>query len=227
MPTPLPQLCKGIFLYIVAEESDTAFAGIVKAGHQVDQRGLAAAGAADDADGLAGLCRKAHVGQAGGAGTAVSKGDTLEGYGRHIAAGSQFRGCGVRHGGAGVENLIDAQAAGQGAGHRDHQIGQTQKVDEDLAQIIDQGNHFALGEVAHIDFPAAEQQQCDDRQVDHQIGERIHQSGDPAGPDLHGFQMVVGFHEGGQFIGLAGKSPHHTGAHVVFAVSSVTRSRLF
>ena len=165
----------------------------------------------------AGLCRKAHVGQAGGAGTAVSKGDTLEGYGRHIAAGSQFRGCGVRHGGAGVENLIDAQAAGQGAGHRDHQIGQTQKVDEDLAQIIDQGNHFALGEVAHIDFPAAEQQQCDDRQVDHQIGERIHQSGDPAGPDLHGFQMVVGFHEGGQFIGLAGKSPHHTGAHVFFA----------
>ena len=68
-----PELGKPVFPDVVAEQRNLPGSGIVKAGDQVDQGGLAAARTTDDADGLAGGCVQGNVFQAGRTRTVVGK----------------------------------------------------------------------------------------------------------------------------------------------------------
>ena len=123
---------------------------------------------------------------------------------------------GVLHRGAGIQDFIYAHTAGQSACYRDDQIRQTQQAQKDLAHIVDQRDNLTLSQRTGIDLHAAAQQQRYHGEVDHQIGQWIHQGGDAARCKLQRFQMIVRLDKGSQFIGLPGKGAHHTGTHIVF-----------
>ena len=75
----LAQGGKPVFPEIPPGDPDSTAGDIVKAGDQIDQRGFAAAGAADDPDGLPGFGGKGDVLQARIAGGAVAGGNVLKG----------------------------------------------------------------------------------------------------------------------------------------------------
>ena len=68
----------GVLLRRTAQDLHGALRGIIEAGDQVDEAGFAAARAADDTNGLAALCGKTDIGQAGGTGTGVGQADMVE-----------------------------------------------------------------------------------------------------------------------------------------------------
>ena len=211
------QLCKAVFLYIVTKQLYAAGVGIIKAGCQVDQRCFAAARAADHAHSLAVLGFKSDIGQAGRTCTAVAEGHAVKRNRRGSFLQGQLGSGGVGHRGPGVQNFIDTHPAGKCPRDRDDQIRQTQQADQNLAHIVDQRNDLPLRQRTGVDLLPTAHQNGNDAKVYHQIGQRVHQSGDTPCLCLDRLQPVIGLHKVCQLIGLACKGTHHAGAHIVFA----------
>ncbi len=201
----------------MTEQRNAAVVCIVEAADQVDQRRFAAARTADDADGLTGPGRERDVRQARCTGILVGEGDVLKLSRLGSVVHSQLCRAGILHRRVGVQNLIDAHAAGQCAGDRNDQIRQTQQAQQNLAHIVDKGNDLALRQLTGIDLYTAAQQQRHNSQVDDEIGQRVHQRRNTACRKLQLFQVVICLHKGGQLVRLAGKGTHHARADVVFA----------
>ena len=109
------QFFTGIVPGIAAHDLHRALGGIVEAGNQVDKAGFAAAGTADDTNGLAALCSEADVGKAGCTGTRIGQAYMLKAhgiagfFGGHLAQ-KLFR---EGHAGRGVQHSLHAACAGR------------------------------------------------------------------------------------------------------------------
>ncbi len=159
---------------VAATDEDGPVGHVVEAGHQKGERGLAAAGRADDGDGLAGFDGErepvedgafggfAPGALVGGGGRAV--GTVAEPYVVELDAG---RGVGgqllraVLHGGLGVDELQDALHAGAGllADGEDH--GEHPDRADELGQVGGEGDERAERDLAPGGQPAAEREHGD------------------------------------------------------------------
>ena len=117
----LPQGGQAVFPDIPAAELYGAGGNVVKAGDQADQRGFAAAGTADDPDGLPGRGGEGNMLKARVAGRAVADRYILK---RQADRAFRQEGFAVFLGGRGEQDVIDAPGTGGGFGQRDDQVGQ-------------------------------------------------------------------------------------------------------
>ena len=196
----------------MAKQLDAAGPRVVKPRNQVDERRLAAAGAANDADRLARRGGKTDALQARRARAAVGEADVLKGDGRGPGGGRQLRRGGVGHRGGRVQQLVDADAARNRAGDRDDKVGRAQQVGQNLVEVADQGDDLPLGQRARVDKLSAAQKHRQDAQVDDHIGRRVEQRRDAPGRGLHLLELVVGRGERVDLILLAGENARTTRA---------------
>ena len=79
---------------------------------------------------------------------------------------------------------------GQRLGYQNDQICQLDQLHQNLGHIVGQRHHFALGNDALLHLAGREPQHCHNAQIDHHIGNRVHQCGNPSGPHLTLIQIL-------------------------------------
>ena len=170
--------------HVHAAQQHAAFGRVVEAGDESDERGFAAARAADDADGLAGEDGEGDVVQRFRTRALVEQGDVfkLNAAKERVLRRDERA---VLLGGADAQHGGDAVAAGPGLGQQDDQVGHLDQLYEDLAHVVVQRDDLALRQVAHAHAQRAGVDQQDDGGVDNHIRQRIHRGGDAAHGKLH------------------------------------------
>ena len=149
------QLCLRHFAHVNTVHGHLAAGHIVKAGDQVEQGGLAAAGGADDGGSLAGLCGKADVLQRVAVGTGKAEAHILESH--HtvpVAAlprrlGGGF--VGVVDGSGGAAHFVDAVCGHTGTGQHDRYHGDHQEGHNDLHGIGNESDHISHLKITQVD----------------------------------------------------------------------------
>ena len=114
----------------------------------MDQAGLAGAGAADDADGLAGQSRETDAAEALAAGPGIGQMHLIEGHGGLLGGGRG--GGGIGHAHRRMEHSGDPAQAGQRPADKHHGLGQLHQLNEDLTHIVDQGDDVAAEQQAAV-----------------------------------------------------------------------------
>lgn len=150
---------------------------------------LAAARAADDADGRAGRGGKAHAGDGFRTRAGIAHGNAV----KHDAAVRRVERRGlfaVLLRGLDGKNAGDAVAAGRRLGERDNQIRHFDQLDENLAHVVVQRDDLSLRQRAHLHAQRARVDQQNHRRVDDQIGDGVHHRGDAAYPQLHAGEQL-------------------------------------
>ena len=167
----------GVVRHRPAAHGDGALRGLVQPGDQGHQGGLGAAGAAQDAHGLAGADVDVHVPQdpLGGLGV-VLEGDVVEidaavlylggdGSAAVIGVGD---GPVVGDGGAFLQHLPDAAGTGHGPGHHHEDHGYHHQGNHDLGDVGEEGDELSGLQGPGKDHLAAEPHDGDDGAVDDQ-----------------------------------------------------------
>ena len=121
------------------------------------------------------------------------------------------------HARAHAQHGADAVGAGGGLGDRDDQVRQLDQLHQNLADVIHQRHDLALAERARVDPHRAGVQQRDQRGVDGDVGQRVHQRTDLAGQALQAGQSRVLAVELGDFVVLAAEGAQHAGTAQVLA----------
>ena len=169
-----------IAFHVLPVDPHAAGNRVVKARDQADQRRLAAAGAADDADRLPALHGEADVAKARRAGALVGEGDVLKAHGvlaLRCRRGALGR---VLHARAHPQHAADALRAGHRLVERDDQRRELDQLDDDLQHVVVQRDDLPLLHAAEVDLHGRLVDQEHGREVDEHIGQRIQQRGDPA-----------------------------------------------
>ena len=204
-------------LYVDAVHQHLPLIGIVQPGDQRDQRGLAGAGRADDADGGAGGNVQVDVIQhALGAVLVIAEGDVPQ---LHTAfPDRQLRVCGFGVGDVGdfLHDLPDAACGRHGAGHLDEQHTDHHQRVEHLRDVGDEGGQIAGGHTARHDLPAAEPQHRECRGVHAQRHERGHEDHEQPRGHSGFFQLRVGFFKAPDLVLLPDKGLDHADVGQVF-----------
>ena len=191
-----------------AEEKYTAFRGVIEAGDQADQGGLAAAGPADDADRLTLFCSEGDLRDALVARTRIGETDMVkaDGFGAvRERPVSIFK----FHSGFCVEDLADPVQAGERLADQDDRVCHLDELDQDLAHVVDQRDDISAEERPAVDLACADVENGNDAEVDDDIGERIHEGGDLSDTGLHGVEGAVGFLKAGDLILLFSEGTDH------------------
>ena len=123
---PAPQVGPGVLPDGTAHDLHAAFGGVVEAGDEADEAGFAAAGAADDADGLAAFGREADVGEAGCACALIGQAHMVEADGVAGLFRRDFTGRLPRelHARLGVQHRLHTACTGQRLAHLHDEVGQ-------------------------------------------------------------------------------------------------------
>ena len=208
-----PQGGQAVFPDIPAAELHGAGGNVVKAGNQADQRRLAAAGAADDPDGLPGRGGEGNMLKARVAGRTVADGDVLKGQ-----ADRTFRqkGFAVFLGGRGQQDVIDTPGTGGGLGQRNDQVGQFDQLHQDLSHIVVQGDQLTLGQPAAVHLQRAGMDQEEDAGIQGQEGHRVHGGRQPACEQLDLRQQPVQAGKAFRLVFLLYEGADHAHAGEVF-----------
>ena len=183
------QLVLADVAHIHAVHQHAAARHVVKAGDEVDQRALAAARAADDADGRTGCGVETHAGDGFRTRAGIAHRNAVEHDAavRRVDSGDFFavllRGFDGQHG-------CYAVAAGRGLGERDNQVRHFDKLDENLAHVVIQRDNLTLGQRAHLHAQRARVNQQNHSRVDDQIGDGVHHRGDAAYAQLHAGEQL-------------------------------------
>ena len=167
-------------LDVFAVQADRSLLGVIEAGNQADQGGLAAARAADDADGLPLPCLEADVCQAGRTGIAIGKGHMVEADRVFAVAASLRSSARILHAGLLFQHRAHTTGAGQGLGQGDNQGGQLDELHNDLQHVVVQRHHITLGNVADVHLDGRPVNEEHRRNVDKHIGQGVQQGGNPA-----------------------------------------------
>ena len=178
------QLVLADVAHVHAVHQHPAARHVIKAGDEVDQRALAAARAADHADGRTGRGGEAHAGDGFRARAGIAHGNAVE----DDAAARRVDGRGlfaVLLRGADGEDGGYAVAAGRSLRQRDDQVRHLNQLDENLAHVIIQRDDLPLRQRAHLHAHRAGVNQHDHRRVDDHVGRRVHHRGDAADGKLH------------------------------------------
>ena len=125
-----------------------------------------------------------------------------------------FRGYDLR---AQRQHGVYAPPAGNGLGYRDNQVGELDQLHQYLPHVVDQRHDLSLREHAAVDLQRAGSDQQHQREVDGDVGQRIHQRADSAGEHLQPRQYGVARIEGGDLVILAPERAQHARAFQIFA----------
>ena len=216
---PAAQSVPGVAGHRAAKDLHAALGGIVKARDEVYKAGFAAAGAADDADGLAFFGGKADIGQAGCARPGVGQTYMVKAHGIAGLVLSHFaqKLCREGHAGFGIQHRLHAACTGQRLADLHDEVGKLYQLHKDLVHVVHQRNDITGGHAAHVDLDAAYIQQRHDGKVDEHIGQRVHQRRKVADVQLHPGQQGVGFLKAVDLALLLIKGAHHAHAGQVLA----------
>ena len=177
--------------HVHAVDVELAAGHVVEARDEVDERGLAAAGAADDGRRHARLDHQRDAAQDRVLGARVAELDVAEG--ERAAAGRRRRGdLGVVDRGLGPEDLLDPAGGHHGPrDHDEHEHGHHHR-EQDLHDVLQERDEVADRHLAAVDPDRAEPQDRDARQVEHRREQRDHDREHPV--DLQGGrgQVAVG-----------------------------------
>ena len=139
----------------------------------------------------------------------------VKAYAFPTISGRQHRCCRILHGGLQLQDAFHPGGAGHGLGHGNDQVGQLDQLHQDLVQIVDQSDHLAGLKRTFVDLHSAAFQQNDQRRIDQNKGQRIHQRGQTSDSKLHPGQfVVVAFVDGGLFFLHAEGAKHANASHV-------------
>ena len=177
-------------LHVIAVEPHRPLLGVIKPGNQIHQGGFAAAGAANDADGLSLFRLEADVHEAGRTGTGISKGHILEADGLLTVAGQRLGALG--HGGLLFQHRRHPSGTGQGFGEGDNQGCQLNQLHNDLEHIVVQRHHVALGNAAQTDLDGSPANEEHRRNVNQHIGQGIQQGRNPPYKLVEPGQCLIG-----------------------------------
>ena len=181
---------------------------VVEPRDQIRQRRLAAARAADDADGLTPPDREVKVRNRLAPGTRVGEGDVMERHrfrrpastgsaGRLFRSGGGAAGCLSRgrvridHRRLHVEHALDPVRAGDRLVDRDDQRGKLHQLHDHLCHIVVERDHVALKKPAGLHAERPHPDQHDRGDIDQRVGRGVHQRGETADPLVHPGEGVV------------------------------------
>ena len=122
----------------------------------------------------------------------------------------------VGQAGAHLEDAFDPVSAGDGLCNRNDQVGQLDQLHQDLRHVVDQSDHLTLGDDPVFHLPGPGPDQRDHRAVDDDVGDRVHQGGQPSHRLLHLRQSAVGCFKAIPFALFLIKSTQHPHAGQVF-----------
>ncbi len=121
------------------------------------------------------------------------------------------------HAGLGVQHRLHTPCTGKTLAHLYDQVCQLDQLHKDLVHIVDQRDHITGSHAADVDLDAADIQQRNDRKVDDDIGQRVHQCRDLPDVKLHFGQQGVGILKAADLQRLLIKSTHHAHAGQILA----------
>ena len=185
------QLPGRIVAHIDAVDKDAPARRVIETGDEIDERGLSGARAADDTDGLPAPHAEAQAGQRLCARAAVAQRDIFE-HDCVLCSGIILSGLArERHTRILVKHAFDAAGAGSRLRDRNDQVRELDELDQDLGHVIDERHDLALRQRAALDLPRARPDQGDDRAVDEDIGQGVHQGGNAAHKELQARQALI------------------------------------
>jgi len=209
--------------HVVAAHLHAARRHVVKAGHQVDQAGLAGAGGSEDRHGLAGPHLKGDVVQHRvGAVLVVGKDHVLKGHAavqRHVLERAGAVGD-VRDG---VQDFEDTVAGGRGARELHDQHADHHHLKERLLQVGDEGQNLADFHAGADHRAAAEPEHGHGAHVGDDDHRRHGHRHDAHRADGRVGEVGVRPAEAGDLVHLAHKGLHHAHAREVFLQDLVQR----
>src|SRR5664280_3436145 len=176
---------------VAAVDEHAAAGGVEQPGDKVQQGGLAASGAADYCDGLAGPGDEVNAPQHGLLGAGVAELDVAQ-FNVTAAGAPAHRARRRHHAGAGVEHLLDPLGGDLGARHQHEHEGGHQHRHQDLHQVAQEGRQGADLHAAAVDPVPAEPQHRDAGDVHHQHYRWEHQRHQPADAERDVQQLGVG-----------------------------------
>lgn len=112
--------------------------------------------------------------------------------------------------------LRNAARAGGGFCDVQDQIGKLDQLDQDLRHIVIKRDQLALRDRALVHADAAHAQDCDDSQIDDDIGQRIEQRGELSDKLLRGKQISSFLREAFRFCLFTGKGADDAHAGQIF-----------
>ena len=211
----LPEGILGEGADILAVQQDGAGSGVVKPGDEVHESALAAAGAADDADGVPWLRREGDAAEAGGASPLIGEAHIPELHGGS-ALGGGLRLGGIGHAGLHRQDGAGPLGAGQGFIQGDDEGGQLDELHDDLEHVVIEGNYLTLLENAKVHLAGGYPDQRHGAQVDEDVGEGVHESRDPAHKEVELREGPVAGLEVRDGLLLPAEGPDHPDAGEVF-----------
>ena len=185
------QLPGRIVAYIDAVDKDAPARRVIETGDEIDERGLSGARAADDTDGLPAPHAEAQAGQRLRARAAIAQRDIFE-HDCVLCSGIILSGLArERHTRILVKHAFDAAGAGSRLRDRNDQVRELDELDQDLGHVIDERHDLSLRQRAALDLPRARPDQGDDRAVDEDVGQGVHQGGNAAHKELQTRQALI------------------------------------
>ena len=121
------------------------------------------------------------------------------------------------HGTVYPENFINTYRTSQCSCYSNNQVRQCNQRQQNLIHIIDQRHNLSLGYAADLYLPAAKPQDTQDRDIDHHIGDRVHQCRNLTGIQLCIFQVAADFIKLFRLIFFPGKCTYHSGTYIIFS----------
>ena len=198
---------------------------IVQARDERDERRLAAARTADNAERFAQRQLQSHV--INGVGRARAKGEA------RVAQAQRGGRSGVAHRARpgqsdrlvavvgdtrrAVEHLVDTRRAGARLGKDHDQVGNVDDGGQGLRHIVDEGHDLALRELAHVDLDAAHPQDGAHAQVHHQKRDGVENRRELADRDGDMRLVIGGLSEAPALVIFAHKRSNHASARKALA----------
>ena len=170
--------------YIRSIYPDTTLTHIVEPRDQADEGGFSGTGAADDADRLTRHRPECDVRQRIGSRIFIPEADMVELDCRDFSFFCLLRMRNARPGydiRLKIHNRTDAVATGDRFRHIDDQVRQLDQLYQNLRHIVDKRHDRTLCDKAAVYPDGPRIEQYEQSAVDHHVGQRIHQCGNPSG----------------------------------------------
>ena len=157
------------------------------------QRALSGTGSSDDADRLSRLRRKCNILEGFSTGPLICQGNMvkLNACRRHLLSVFLKGLTAVLQTAFYLKQCLYTVSACHALGRHNDRICHFNKLDKDLGHIIDQRNDLSLFERTHVNANRTCPDQCNQRTIDHNVSDRVHQCRNTSHEKLHSCQKVI------------------------------------
>ena len=208
---------ESISFHILTVYSNRTFCIVVEPWNQINQCGLSGSGTADDSNRFSWHCRKTDICQRSFLRPTISKSHMVKHDSRFPAFLRIFFFSALFHRTVYPENFINTYRTSQCSCYSNNQVRQCNQRQQNLIHIIDQRHNLSLGYAADLYLPAAKPQDTQDRDIDHHIGDRVHQCRNLTGIQLCIFQVAADFIKLFRLFFFPGKCTYHSGTYIIFS----------